>query len=197
MPAGGVLAPCAVAATAENAPEPDGRANGAKKRPIPVQESAFSLEQMAERTGLEPATSGVTGQHSNQLNYRSALHVTAASCSTRTFHSTGVPKGIRTPVTAVKGRCPGPLDDGDAGNRKNRWWSQPGSNRRPLACHASALPAELWPLKGAREDSEVRAIRQQGFSGWRARRIGPRASLSGCAARRPLRSRCGHWNGRR
>src|SRR5213080_5385371 len=27
--------------------------------------------------------------------------------------SIGVPKGIRTPVTAVKGRCPGPLDDGD------------------------------------------------------------------------------------
>ncbi len=26
---------------------------------------------MAERTGFEPATSGVTGQHSNQLNYRS------------------------------------------------------------------------------------------------------------------------------
>src|SRR6202140_1540757 len=27
------------------------------------------------------------------------------------------------------------------------WWSQAGSNRRPLACHASALPAELWPLR--------------------------------------------------
>jgi hypothetical protein len=25
----------------------------------------------------------------------------------------GVPRGIRTPVTAVKGRCPRPLDDGD------------------------------------------------------------------------------------
>ena len=25
----------------------------------------------------------------------------------------GVPKGIRTPVTAVKGQCPRPLDDGD------------------------------------------------------------------------------------
>src|SRR5690348_7272165 len=25
----------------------------------------------------------------------------------------GVPKGIRTPVTAVKGLCPRPLDDGD------------------------------------------------------------------------------------
>jgi hypothetical protein len=28
---------------------------------------------MAEWTGLEPATSGVTGQHSNRLNYHSAL----------------------------------------------------------------------------------------------------------------------------
>ena len=25
----------------------------------------------------------------------------------------GIPKGIRTPVTAVKGRCPRPLDDRD------------------------------------------------------------------------------------
>jgi hypothetical protein len=27
----------------------------------------------------------------------------------------GVPKGIRTPVTTVKGSCPRPLDDGDVG----------------------------------------------------------------------------------
>ena len=26
------------------------------------------------------------------------------------------------------------------------WWSQAGSNRRPLECHSSALPTELWPL---------------------------------------------------
>ena len=26
----------------------------------------------------------------------------------------GVPRGVRTPVTAVKGRCPRPLDDGDS-----------------------------------------------------------------------------------
>ena len=29
------------------------------------------LGEMAERTGLEPATPGVTGRYSNQLNYRS------------------------------------------------------------------------------------------------------------------------------
>ena len=27
------------------------------------------------------------------------------------------------------------------------WWRMPGSNRRPLACKASALPAELIPQK--------------------------------------------------
>ena len=30
---------------------------------------------MADRTGLEPATSGVTGRHSNQLNYQSAAFI--------------------------------------------------------------------------------------------------------------------------
>ena len=28
---------------------------------------------MAQRTGLEPATPGVTGRYSNQLNYRSTV----------------------------------------------------------------------------------------------------------------------------
>ena len=36
------------------------------------------LRTVAERTGLEPATSGVTGQHSNQLNYRSAFFLVGA-----------------------------------------------------------------------------------------------------------------------
>ena len=29
--------------------------------------------RLAERTGLEPATPGVTGRYSNQLNYRSGI----------------------------------------------------------------------------------------------------------------------------
>lgn len=31
----------------------------------------YKASVFADRTGLEPATSAVTGQHSNQLNYRS------------------------------------------------------------------------------------------------------------------------------
>ena len=54
---------------------------------------------MAEWTGLEPATPGVTGRYSNQLNYHSAwlqklLH---------NLCKTGDPTGIRTPVLTVKG----------------------------------------------------------------------------------------------
>ena len=37
------------------------------------------------------------------------------------------------------------------GSRKSVWWSQTGSNRRPPACKAGALPAELWPRSGIRD----------------------------------------------
>ena len=33
--------------------------------------NTFATIKLAERTGLEPATSDVTGRHSNQLNYHS------------------------------------------------------------------------------------------------------------------------------
>ena len=32
----------------------------------------FQIPNMAQRTGLEPATPGVTGRYSNRLNYRCA-----------------------------------------------------------------------------------------------------------------------------
>ena len=35
---------------------------------------------MAERTGLEPATPGVTGRYSNQLNYRSGRQRLRVGC---------------------------------------------------------------------------------------------------------------------
>jgi hypothetical protein len=51
-----------------------------KKRPQTIDLRAFEL--VAEWTGLEPATSGVTGQHSNQLNYHSAFAKLCLSCVT-------------------------------------------------------------------------------------------------------------------
>ena len=36
---------------------------------------------------------------------------------------------------------------GDSGTQRI-WWSQTGSNRRPEACKATALPTELWPHFG-------------------------------------------------
>ena len=37
---------------------------------------------MAERTGFEPATPGVTGRYSNQLNYRSAFPINPPTAAT-------------------------------------------------------------------------------------------------------------------
>ena len=41
-----------------------------ERKKTPLKKEVY-LMLMADRTGLEPATSGVTGRHSNQLNYRS------------------------------------------------------------------------------------------------------------------------------
>ncbi len=42
---------------------------------------------MAERTGFEPATPGVTGRYSNQLNYRSAFSPGPSGCSAARIRS--------------------------------------------------------------------------------------------------------------
>ena len=78
--------------------------NGVTTNPV-------SLYLLAEWTGLEPATPGVTGRYSNQLNYHSALKLEGVAL--RNPLKAGVPTGIRTPVHTVKGYCPRPLDDRD------------------------------------------------------------------------------------
>jgi hypothetical protein len=42
---------------------------------------------MAERTGLEPATPGVTGRYSNQLNYRSTQWAYKYNVSFTSMHN--------------------------------------------------------------------------------------------------------------
>src|SRR5690606_388588 len=73
--------------------------------------AGLRLELMAEWTGLEPATSGVTGQHSNQLNYHSA--------------EPGIIQTGRNPCNWQPA---------------NTWWVLSVSNPRPSPCKGDALP---------------------------------------------------------
>jgi hypothetical protein len=62
------------------------------------------VQWVAEWTGLEPATPGVTGRYSNQLNYHSAwCHFRRLPAQPAKCGQLGDPTGIRTPVLTVKG----------------------------------------------------------------------------------------------
>ena len=69
---------------------------------LALHETGWDRQESATPTGLEPATSAVTGRRANQLRY-GALGKALLR----------IPNGIRTRATAVKGRGPRPLDDGD------------------------------------------------------------------------------------
>jgi hypothetical protein len=57
-----------------------------------------ALGKVAEWTGLEPATSGVTGQHSNRLNYHSAC--VSTDCTRTTWILVGA-EGFEPPTLAL------------------------------------------------------------------------------------------------
>ena len=46
-------------------------------------------------------------------------------------------------------------------SRPEVWWSQTGSNRRPPACKAGALPTELWPRRQSASACRAEARAQQ------------------------------------
>ena len=71
----------------------------------------LSYPAVATLTGLEPATSAVTGRHANQLRYRAILNCCGVVQYYLLAHSRSDPNGIRTRAAAVKGRCPRPLND--------------------------------------------------------------------------------------
>src|SRR4051812_36777406 len=54
--------------------------------------------------------------------------------------------------------------------RTTAWWSQTGSNRRPHACKARALPTELWPHLRKR-----RAAKQKRWWAWEDLNFRPHA----------------------
>src|SRR5262249_32412717 len=77
--------------------------------------------------------------------------------SLRSARTAGVPNGIRTRVTAVKGRCPRPLDEGAAGGREKGAPPRSGKQRSPaitagiVVCGSSSLnPPRAHPRSALR-----------------------------------------------
>ena len=90
---------------------------------------------------LELSTSRLSGVRSNHLSYRPArlvFSLPAASCSPRT--------AVMYLFVHSLGRGSPSLPESKIPTRAAiHWWSWTGLNRRPPACKADALPAELQP----------------------------------------------------
>ena len=84
-------------------------------------------------------------QRHMQMRHSKCIHNTEKSCVTdplktsKTCSELLKSNDAKTRVFASKAS----ISNGASGI----WWSQTGSNRRPPACKAGALPAELWPRK--------------------------------------------------
>ena len=105
--------------------------------------------------GLEPPTSPLSGVRSNHLSYRPndcacahpwtsshpwSCHPAKPSWLGAQTSRSGASRRLRRPAFAHLSYQP-------------RWWSQSGSNRRPPACKAGALPAELWPRQSTENET--------------------------------------------
>src|SRR5690606_11403712 len=104
-------------------------ARATKKAPGGAPFPCCVIREVAEWTGLEPATSGVTGQHSNQLNYHSAVpredgESYRSGSARRNSQRAGKQVAIRL----------GPEV------RSQGWWVLRVSNPRPSPCKGDALP---------------------------------------------------------
>jgi hypothetical protein len=101
--------------------------------------TAFSLRRTQTRNDLLFTMSDNTHPPQQGRGMRILIHF-------RTSHQNPWPK-IAPPLqqqTRPAKQKPKALQ---AHNLTPIWWSQTGSNRRPPACKAGALPAELWPLR--------------------------------------------------
>ena len=72
---------------------------------------------------------------------------------------------IRRRTTSQKQVTPQGASGKGASGKGGKWWSQTGSNRRPEACKATALPTELWPRSANQEAKPIRTQPQSGGPG--------------------------------
>src|SRR5437667_6953669 len=95
----------------------------------------------APRLAKEATTLGARYDRALQPSLRQGLpRPVSAQAETGLAEARLRPSGLRRGSLRYDRAC-----RAEAGVACKGWWSQAGSNRRPLACHASALPAELWP----------------------------------------------------
>ena len=98
-------------------------------------------ETLAEWTGLEPATPGVTGRYSNQLNYHSVFRAFASTEKRIIQNFSNLSRSFFFQL----------LNFFD-------WWVLRGSNSRPSPCKGGALPTELsTPTVKVLHDASLRA----------------------------------------
>ena len=82
--------------------------------------------------------------------FRSLGTISSSRCqTTRSKHPLRGEAGRLCEFVFLYGRAVEPRSAGSAA-----WWSQTGSNRRPPACKAGALPTELWPRAGDGRNQE-------------------------------------------
>ncbi len=110
---------------------------------------------MAGPTGLEPATSGLTGRRSNRLNYDPAVTRRPAwDWAPRPSRSGGAcyPTDRRPPLVARTPRAADAITTYSGAPEMGEWWAKEVSNLRPPACKAGALPLSYSPCRdGARQ----------------------------------------------
>src|SRR5260370_10663304 len=76
----------------------------------------------------------------------------SAQYSIQVIEIVGVPYRIRTGVAAVRGRCPGPLDEGDEGRRLDTGW------RRSDQASPGNLPIVRSPDSRRKRGPEPRIV---------------------------------------
>src|SRR5258706_14919373 len=96
-----------------------------KAKAVALQTRKATALKVAEPTGLEPATSDVTGRRSNQLNYDSA----------------------RKPINQMLDINVSVILTSSIQNLTSDWWARRDSNPQPPPCKGGRLPLTYVPEK--------------------------------------------------
>ena len=104
-------------------------------------EPAHVAGSPAVLTGFEPAASALTGRRALQTAPQDLVRRRSVACA---------PRGIRIPVTALKGQRPGPLDDGGSDPLKStalyqRAPPRPHGHPHGASHGGGGLPSSAWP----------------------------------------------------